>query len=271
MLSGRYLEPRSVVSAKALLNLKDRIKISQDANLPMNWIPRTLVGKILKIEVASDAIPAGSPQSLSNQDFVISGLTRNCKAIDPQNMHNHTPTHSFTQDMFIKHLLVAKYTGANQSIPSLVITSKLRSALGFEDGQNEIERRQVAYEATGLTSRANECKFSLACDALTIAKIMITILRILFQVQKMSSKSLDDKEFIHKEQDKHLPGDKEQKEACACKLFPTRKQALKNQEANLKKSWNQIHRVSEQHQGDGDTETREGKAGFPKNTALGRD
>lgn len=36
---------------------------------------------------------------------------RNCKAIDPQNMHNHTPTHSFTQDMFIKHLLVAKYTG----------------------------------------------------------------------------------------------------------------------------------------------------------------
>lgn len=36
---------------------------------------------------------------------------RNCKVIEPQNMHNHTPAHSFTQDMFIKHLLVSKHTG----------------------------------------------------------------------------------------------------------------------------------------------------------------
>lgn len=34
-----------------------------------------------------------------------------CKAIEPQNMHNATHTHSFSQDTFIKHLLVAKHTG----------------------------------------------------------------------------------------------------------------------------------------------------------------
>lgn len=36
---------------------------------------------------------------------------RDCKAIEPQNLHNETHTNSFSQDMFIKHLLVAKHTG----------------------------------------------------------------------------------------------------------------------------------------------------------------
>ena len=82
------------------------------------------------------------------------------------------------------------FLGENWSKHQKLLTQSKRkkSKLGTSQRDMEVSRRRGWswsrwWAWPGLASWANECKSNLVCDALTVAKILITILRMLFQGQ----------------------------------------------------------------------------------------